>query len=117
MEILVRFNTCCGINMRTYLRTFLWSEMPNGKIKKKIGTFLLYSYFFLYRSYTISNSSIIAGALFFLKIRNLIRSGSATLNGSQKLKMEDRIKIRSSLIILYFISILMCLFVLPTSNV
>ena len=36
MEILVRFITCCGNNLRTYLR----SEMPNGKIKKKIGTFL-----------------------------------------------------------------------------
>ena len=30
------------------MRTYLWSEMPNGKMKKKIGTFLLYSYFFLY---------------------------------------------------------------------
>ena len=31
MEILVRFITCCGINMRIYL----YSEMPNGKKKKK----------------------------------------------------------------------------------
>ena len=29
-------------------RTLERSEMPNGKIKKKIGTFLLYSYFFFY---------------------------------------------------------------------
>ena len=48
MEILVRFLTCSGINLRTYLRTYLRSEMPNGKMKKKIGTFLLYSYLFLY---------------------------------------------------------------------
>ena len=34
MEILVRFITCCGINMRTSLRTYLWSEMPYGKMKK-----------------------------------------------------------------------------------
>ena len=51
MEILVRFITWCGINMRTYL----WSEMPNGKMKKNIGTFLLYSYFFLYRASAIKS--------------------------------------------------------------
>ena len=55
MEILVRFITCCGINMRTYLRTYLSSEMPNGKMKKKIGTFLLYSYFFLYSEHRVWN--------------------------------------------------------------
>ena len=48
MEILVRFITCCVINLKFYLRFYLRSEMSNGKMKEKIGTFLLYSYFFLY---------------------------------------------------------------------
>ena len=48
MEILVRFITCCGINMRTYLRTYLWLEMPNGKMKKKQGRFCLFLFLPLY---------------------------------------------------------------------
>ena len=31
MEILVRFITCCGINMWIYLGIYLRSEMPDGK--------------------------------------------------------------------------------------
>ena len=39
MEILVRFITCCGINMWIYLRIYLRSEMPNGKKRKKYERF------------------------------------------------------------------------------
>ena len=39
MEILVRFITCCGINMWIYLRIYLSSETPNEKKRKKYERF------------------------------------------------------------------------------
>ena len=50
--------------MKVYMRIFLKSEMPNGKIKKKLLTFQLYSCFFLYSYqrcqvvYIYSNASL-----------------------------------------------------------
>ena len=55
MEILVRFITCCGIYLRFYIAHSYWKEVKfwtfrdaKWKNYEKIGTFLLYSYFFLY---------------------------------------------------------------------
>ena len=60
MEILVRFKTCCGINLRTFMRTYLRSEMPHGKMKKKIGTILISASIVLPPYFSINSTHIVS---------------------------------------------------------
>ena len=53
--------------------------MPNGKMKKKIGTFLLYSYFFLY-SFFITQIDVIY-MLKIVKIKNIRNEPDVKLDG------------------------------------